>query len=157
MRGVIARARPLVKPMPEITVCGMRHPEHACALLLDHAGCLVLQLRPPTARHAANQLTCYGGKCEPGEDAPTCLAREVQEELGWRPEQVPVTGIDLRNGDRWIARFLALKLPAEVVIRPEPGFIPVRAPLASVPGLPVSPWHRLVLTAWQAGVQVVDL
>jgi 8-oxo-dGTP pyrophosphatase MutT (NUDIX family) len=135
----------------------MPYPEHACALLLDHAGWLVLQLRPASARHAANQLTCYGGKCEPGEDASTCLGRELEEELGWQPGPLPDTGIDLRADDRWIARFLPVTLPSGVVIRPEPGFIPIRAPLASLPGLPLSPWHRLVLTAWQAGTQIVHL
>ena len=130
-------------------------PEHACALLRTADGRLALQLRPAHLRHAANQLTCFGGKREAGEDSPTCLRRELREETGWAPDLVPADGIDLRSGGRWIARFHLLNLPAGVVLVPEPGFVVILAPLPALPGLPLSPWHRAVIAGWQAGLRAV--
>lgn len=134
----------------------MAAPEHACAILVDHRGRLALQLRPPGVRHAPEQLTCFGGKREPGENAEECLVRELAEELAWRPESF-VPAVDLVKGDRWIARFFQAQLPESVHLRVEPGFALIRVPLPALPGLPVSSWHVRVLAAWQAGHDRVDL
>lgn len=129
----------------------MRLPEHACALLVDPRGCMILQLRPASARHAPSQLTCFGGKREAGETAEACLRRELGEELGWAPDVVPAEGLDLRSGGCFIARFFAIALPDGVVLRTEPGSIAVRAHPRSLPGLPLSPWHEAAITGWGRG------
>ncbi len=135
----------------------MRQPDHACALLTDPHGRLVLQLRPPWLRHAPDQLTCFGGKREAEESAVDCLRRELREETGWAPVQIPPDGVDLIDGPQWIARFFPLRLPAGVSVRTEPGFVVIRADPRTLPGLPVSSWHRLALAAWQGGAVCVDL
>lgn len=124
---------------------------YACALLRDVSGAYVLQLRPANARHAANLLTCFGGRCEPGETAEDCLAREMAEELGWRPTHIPPAAVYLRDSQHVIATFHPLVLPVAMAVRTEPGFVAVAAPPASLPGLPISPWHRLVLQAIAQG------
>ena len=130
-------------------------PEHACALLVDGHDRLVLQLRPATARFAADRLGCFGGKCEPGEDARTALARELHEELGWSPPAAhPV--VELVRGPRWIATFFAVSFP-DVPVRLEPGFHLVRAPWRALPGLPVTSWHAAVIAAWRAGHARVEV
>jgi 8-oxo-dGTP pyrophosphatase MutT (NUDIX family) len=133
----------------------MDAPEHACAILTLPDGRLALQLRPAHLRHAANQLTCFGGKREAGEDSPTCLRRELREETGWDPGVIVADGIDLRSPTRWIARFHHVPLHAGVALVPEPGFVVVLAPLPALPGLPLSPWHHTVIDGWLAGLRVV--
>jgi 8-oxo-dGTP pyrophosphatase MutT (NUDIX family) len=125
----------------------MNEPDYACAVLRNAAGDFVLQLRPASARLAANQLTCFGGRCEAGETAAACLIRELHEELGWNINSLPPPCAFLRTGPRLIASFYTLFLPAALVVRTEPGFSVIYAPPASLPGLPLSPWHRLVLEA----------
>jgi 8-oxo-dGTP pyrophosphatase MutT (NUDIX family) len=132
-------------------------PEHACAIIADRRGRLLLQLRPATARHAPGQLVCFGGKREPHEDAGACLARELAEELGMVPELRPGSGVELRKGPRFIALFTAAPWPDGVRPRPEPGFVAVWAPWAALPGLPLSPWHARVLAAAAQGRAQVDL
>lgn len=127
-------------------------PEHVCALLTDHRGQLVFQLRPPWLRHAANQLTCFGGKRESGESIANCLERELREETGWCPAQLPTTnGVDLYAGARYLARFIPLLVPREITLQAEPGFIVVSAARHTLPALPLSPWHRAVIQGWDAG------
>lgn len=125
-------------------------PEHACAILTDPAGRLLLQLRPAWARHAAGQLVCFGGKRHPDEDAEACLRRELAEELGWCPAEL-APALELRRGSRWIARFCLGRVPAGTALRTEPGFQAVWAPWQALPGLPLSPWHRSALDAWRSG------
>lgn len=128
-----------------------RQTTYACALLRDVRGTCVLQLRPANARHAANQLTCFGGRCEPGETAEECLARELHEELDWRPSYIPSATVYLCDSQGLIATFHPLVLPTDIAFRTEPGFVAVYAPPVSLPGLPISPWHRLVLEALSHG------
>ena len=128
----------------------MDQPEHACALLTDHRGWLLFELRPASVRHAPNQLTCFGGKREPGEDALACLHRELQEELNWTPDAATPC-CDLRRGARWIARFYRATLPRGTPLAPEPGHVAIVAPWSALPALPISPWHRSVLAAVQNG------
>lgn len=131
-------------------------PEYACAIINGADGRRLLQLRPGEARHAAGQLTCFGGAREPSETAETCLRRELHEELGWwvgdlRP------ACDLRQGARFIARFFHCTLPASTPLRTEPGHVAVWVATPSLPGLPLSPWHRAVLTAVDQGLSVVEV
>ena len=135
----------------------MSLPEHVCALLSDHRGQLLFQLRPPWIRHAANQLTCFGGKREPGESIVDCLRRELREETGWSPVQAPDGGVDLYGGGRFIARFLPLHLPNHIALHAEPGFIVLSAARQTLPSLPLSPWHRAVIQAWDAGKTTVEV
>lgn len=126
-------------------------PHYACALLRDAGGSFLLQLRPPSATHAANMLTCFGGLCEPGETTEECLMRELDEELAWRPTSIPPAAVYLRNSQQLIATFHPLELPGDLTLRTEPGFVAIFAPPVSLPGLPISPWHRMVLEAIRAG------
>lgn len=52
------------------------------AALVWHRGELIVQRRPPTARHGAGRLELPGGKLEPGEAPREALARELIEEWG---------------------------------------------------------------------------
>ena len=79
-------------------------PEYCCAVISDPRGWLVLQLRPALSAHAADQLTCFGGRREEGEDALSCLMRELDEELGWRPHSATAC-CELWKGARLVARF----------------------------------------------------
>ena len=135
----------------------MEQPEYVCGLISDAAGKLLLQLRPPTARHAANQLTCFGGAREAGETALDCLVRELQEELGWIPPRPAAPAVQLCAGERWIAAFYPLQLGHEIPLATEPGFCLVRAPVQALPALPLSPWHALVIAGWQRGAERVNL
>ncbi len=132
-------------------------PEYCCAILSDPRGWLWLQLRPPTARVAADQLTCFGGRREEGEDAEECLHRELDEELGWRPSTLQPR-CELWKGPRLIARFFAVSpAPVRAALHVEAGSCALAAPWQALPGLPVSPWHALVLAAVRAGTTRVDL
>ncbi len=130
-------------------------PEYACALIVDPRGWLVLQLRPADARPASGLLTCFGGRCETGEDDRACLERELDEELGWRPAAL-ARACELWQGPRFIARFYetTATLPMRAV---EPGHVAIAVPLASLGGLPLSPWHGSLIGAWRSGIARVDL
>ncbi len=131
-------------------------PDYACAVISAPDGRRLLQLRPPDARHAAGQLTCFGGMREPGESAESCLRRELHEELGWDPGSLTPL-CELWVGGRLIARFYHSALPDGVRLTTEPGHAAVWVPTKALPGLPVSPWHRAVLAAVDAGAAVVEL
>jgi 8-oxo-dGTP pyrophosphatase MutT (NUDIX family) len=129
----------------------MSAPEYCCALLSDRRGWLLLQLRPPGARHAPDQLCCFGGRREAGEDADACLARELREELGIAPASARAC-CELWTGERLVARFYRVAAPVErAALRVEAGSLAIFAPWPSLPGLPLSPWHRLVLEAVAGG------
>lgn len=118
-------------------------PDYACALIEDEHDRLLLELRPAASVHAADQLTCFGGKREADEDAQRCLRRELREELDWVPTAAePVC--DLWQGTRWIARFYRCRW-SPGGLRTEPDHVALWVPWPSLPGLPVSPWHREVL------------
>jgi 8-oxo-dGTP pyrophosphatase MutT (NUDIX family) len=134
----------------------MPQPDYACAIISGGDGRRLLQLRPADARHAPGQLTCFGGAREPWESAETCLERELHEELGWRPTHLR-SACDLRQGHRLIARFFHCAMPAGTILRTEPGHVALWVPVAALPGLPLSPWHRLVLDAVAGGHEVVEL
>lgn len=130
-------------------------PDYACALIADEHDRLLLELRPATSAHAADQLTCFGGKREAEENAESCLLRELREELDWVPRATePVC--DLWRGDRWIARFFRCRWSA-TSLRTEPDHVALWIPWPSLPGLPVSPWHSRVLAAIRLGQTRCDL
>lgn len=131
-------------------------PEYACAIITGADGRRLLQLRPAGARHAPGQLTCFGGARDPSETAESCLRRELFEELGWVAGQLH-PACDLRQGPRFIARFFHGTMPADTPLRTEPGHVALWVTTACLPGLPVSPWHRAVLTAVAHGRTLVDL
>ncbi len=130
-------------------------PDYCCAVIEDARGWLLLQLRPADAAHAPDALTCFGGRREPGEDAERCLRRELDEELSWTPA-APTHACDLWHGQRHIARFFRARF-AGGRLRTEPGHLALWAPWPTLPGLPISPWHRAILGAVAAGRARVDL
>ena len=130
-------------------------PEYVCAVIEDAHGRLLLQLRPADARLAPDQLTCFGGRREPGEDVGTCLRRELTEELAWAPETTRPC-CDLWQGERLIARFLASHWDGHP-LRTEPGHSALWLPWPALPGLPISPWHATVLAAVHGGSSLVRL
>ena len=60
----------------------------SCAIL-RRGDKLLAEVRGADAQAAAGRLTCYGGKRERGETSLQCLVRELNEELGWAPDNVP--------------------------------------------------------------------
>lgn len=130
-------------------------PEYACAIISDDRGRLLLQLRPAGARHAPDQLTCFGGRREGDEDDAACLRRELAEELAWAPPAIS-PACELWDGTRFIARFFRAAWDGQP-FTVEAGHVALWAPVAALPGLPVSPWHRRVLDALSAGGSRVDL
>jgi 8-oxo-dGTP pyrophosphatase MutT (NUDIX family) len=130
-------------------------PEYACAVITDVRDHLLLQLRPPTARHAPGLLTCFGGRREADEDAAGCLRRELDEELGWHPEAFAPC-CELWKGPRFIARFYRAHFPGGPLAT-EAGHAALWAPWSALPGLPISPWHRAVFDALSAGRVRADL
>jgi 8-oxo-dGTP pyrophosphatase MutT (NUDIX family) len=130
-------------------------PDYCCAIIQNRLGWILLQLRPSTARFAANQLTCFGGMRKSDEDPMTCLRRELNEELSWLPDAAEEC-CQLWQGDHFIAQFYRA-LCDRTTISAEPGHCPLWAPWKSLPGLPLSPWHRQVLAAVSRGRGHVDL
>ena len=130
-------------------------PEYACAIISDAHGRLLLQLRPAHARHAPDQLTCFGGRREDHEDDVTCLRRELHEELAWQPRAI-TPACELWHGSRFIARFFSTAWDGSP-LRTEPGHIAIWAPATALAGLPLSPWHAAVLFSVYQGRTEVRL
>ena len=61
----------------------------SCAILRRGDDKLLAEVRGADAQAAAGRLTCYGGKREQGESSLQCLVRELNEELGWAPDDIP--------------------------------------------------------------------
>lgn len=131
-------------------------PDYACAIISAPDGRRLLQLRPLNAQHAAGQLTCFGGRREAKESAESCLRRELHEELAWIPPHI-APQCDLYVGGRFIARFFHCPMTAGVRLSTEPGHLAMWVPDLALSGLPLSPWHRAVLTAVDHGARVVEL
>ena len=60
----------------------------SCAIL-RRGDKYLAEVRGADAQAAAGRLTCYGGKRERGETSLQCLVRELNEELGWAPDDIP--------------------------------------------------------------------
>lgn len=57
-------------------------------MIVAESGALLLQLRPDgPGTPAAGRWGMFGGHIEPGEAPAAAFLREMQEELGWRPER----------------------------------------------------------------------
>ncbi len=135
----------------------LHRPEYACAILCAPGKALLLELRDATSRHAPDQLTCFGGHREPGEQAAHCLRRELDEEIGWQPARLH-RALDLVRGQRWIARFYQAAFTATLQ---DLTILPGRqARLVSLDALataPVSRWHRAALNGWLKGHTRIDI
>ena len=131
-------------------------PDYACVILRLDDGRFVVEARPPDARHAAGQWTCFGGRREPGERALDTARRELDEELGWAPDSL-APAVDLWVGGRFIARFFAAPpgVPLDR-LRPEPGRAVTIVDETELQAAPLSSWHRDVLAAFLAGRARVD-
>lgn len=130
-----------------------------CVILHDpDTDSLLLELRPPTAAAAANKLTCFGGKLEAFEDAPSCALRECREELGWAPPSGLAPAVDLYVGGELCAHFFLARAPSrDAPLRFEPGREGVWLTVAEARADPrLSPWHAAVLSAWQRGAARAD-
>ena len=84
----------------------------------------------------------------------TPLSTSGDEACGNSGAHMLETGI---SSTRHIARFFHCVMPAETVVRTEPGHVALWVPTSALPGLPLSPWHRLVLEAVDQGRTVVEL
>ena len=132
-------------------------PQYACVILEDPQGRLLLESRPKDARLAAGQLTCFGGRREPGETPEACLRRELREELNWEPATVEQC-LELWVAGNLVAWFYHAPLDVGLdQLRPAPGHHPRLVSREELAGLPVSPWHAAVLSAWLEGRTVVEL
>ena len=60
----------------------------SCAIL-RRGDKYLAEVRGAEAQAAAGRLTCYGGKRERGETSLQCVVRELNEELGWAPDDIP--------------------------------------------------------------------
>ena len=131
-------------------------PEYCCAILRDHLGRFLLELRPDTAPNAPGLLTCYGGAREPGEDPRRCIERELREELGLAAIHLSLA-LRLVSGPREIAWFYRGTLPADTRLRTEPGRSPRLFTPDELRAAPLSQWHRAAIAAASAGVPVVNV
>jgi 8-oxo-dGTP pyrophosphatase MutT (NUDIX family) len=132
-------------------------PDYACVILRQGDGRFLVEKRPPDARHAAGQWTCYGGRREADEEALACARRELREELGWVPERIE-PGVDLYVRGRWIAHFFVAVLDVAIAsLRPEADREPVLLDARDLDAVPLSSWHRAVLRAHLAGDSRVEL
>ena len=128
-------------------------PDYVCAVIRDHRGRHLLELRPVDSRRGRDAMTCFGGTREPGESIAACLRRELAEELAWidAPTTDAPLACNLHRRERWIASFYCLTWPEGQIPHTEPGVVAIWAPPSALPGLPLSPWHRVVFEAITQG------
>ena len=87
---VLVLALPIAALRMNIDVAAVRAAAapFSCAIL-RRGDKLLAEVRGAEAQAAAGRLTCYGGKRERGETSLQCLVRELNEELGWAPDDIP--------------------------------------------------------------------
>lgn len=152
-------------------------PPYCCCILYERAtGQVFLERRPATARVAPAQLTCFGGKREPGEAPLAAVLRELEEELGprWRGGSGAAAAaaasardngglsraVDLFVDGSLIAWFYVAEAPERgAQLTFEDGHSGVWCTLdgsdSDTEGN-ISPWHACVLAAWTAGQKRAD-
>src|SRR4051812_34177199 len=117
----------------------------------------LLEVRPAGALHAAGQLTCFGGRREPGESVRDCARRELAEELGWVPA-VLSPGVAPRVGGPPVAHFFSARLDVDPAgLRLEPGRTATLVSESQLDERPLSSWHLEVLRAYLVGRRIVEL
>ena len=130
-------------------------PEYCCAILRDARGRYLLDRRPPDSKAAPGQLTCFGGKREPGEAPEACVARELREELGFECARldlcVQLIGRPREGPDRAIAWFFRGVAPSPDTIRTEPGHAAEWVEPESLPAAAIGRWNRPALEAERKG------
>lgn len=83
----------------------LRPADAVAALLLDHQGRYIMQLRDSTPEiFYPGHWGCFGGAIEPGEDTASAMKRELREELEF-------TAVDLRHFTRFDFDFAPLGQP----------------------------------------------
>lgn len=143
--------------LPDELIEPVDWPEYVCAILEDSAGHLLLESRPPDARFAAGQLTCFGGRREGGENPEQCLRRELREELNWEP-QICEKQVELRVGGQLVAWFYYARLDVAIDrLQVLPNHQALLVPSSSLQELPLSHWHAVTLKAWLEGRSQVEL
>lgn len=132
-------------------------PKYCCAILRNPDGRLLLEQRDDRAPNAPGQLTCFGGRREPGERPMECLRRELNEELAWVPSNV-TRAVDLWVGDTLVAWFFVgdLDVPLDALTT-EPRRRAILADPDHLPESTLSRWHLRVIEAWRRGERRVDL
>ena len=87
---VLVLALPIAALRMNIDVAAVRvaAAPFSCAIL-RRGDKFLAEVRGAEAQAAAGRLTCYGGKRERGETSLQCLVRELNEELGWAPDDIP--------------------------------------------------------------------
>lgn len=126
-------------------------PKYCCAILEAPDGTLLLERRPPDARRAAGNITCFGGAREEEEAPEACIRRELLEELGWRVGDVERVLILHRAGGvlAWFYRAAAPDRAVPLVT--EEGYEALWVRRDELHATPLSPWHRAALNAYFAG------
>ena len=137
-------------------------PPYCCAILPTQGtpARIFVEQRGPRSEVAANRLTCWGGKREPGEPPLDCIVRECREEMGWAPP-TPAQNIrrvcDLFVDGQLVAWFYEADGPTADEcgrLSFEDGQSGVWVDPTSDPR--ISPWHATVLRAWRAGERRAD-
>ena len=124
----------------------------SCAIL-RRGDKYLAEVRGAEAQAAAGRLTCYGGKRERGETSLQCLVRELNEELGWAPDNVPAEpACSLLVDGYLIAHFYEASVDCtDFVVEQGRSFAFVDESDARW-----SPWHARVLAARGDAVAVFD-
>jgi len=122
----------------------------SCAILRRGDNYLA-EVRGADAQAAAGRLTCYGGKRERAESSLECLVRELNEELGWAPDDIPAEpACSLLVDGYLIAHFYEASVDrTDFVVEQGRSFAFVDESDARW-----SPWHARVLAARRRGDSV---
>ena len=124
----------------------------SCAIL-RRGDKFLAEVRGADAQAAAGRLTCYGGKRERGESSLQCVVRELNEELGWAPGDIPAEpACSLLVDGYLIAHFYEASVDrTDFVVEQGRSFAFVDESDARW-----SPWHARVLAARGDAVAIFD-
>jgi 8-oxo-dGTP pyrophosphatase MutT (NUDIX family) len=123
----------------------------SCAIL-RRGDQFLAEVRGADAQAAAGRLTCYGGKRERGETSLQCVVRELNEELGWAPDDIPAEpACSLLVDGYLIAHFYEASVDRTDFVTEGRSFEFVDASDERW-----SPWHARVLAARGDAVAIFD-